>query len=633
MLVNRVSNNFIFQQYKNKQFELSGKRAIDINLAPFSRSKKTELSIAKPAKCEMPMSNVDIGSPIGRGIYGQDCYPVNSKTTPELEQWRSLISEKSKEMGLDPFEVSFWVMARDTLLQTTARSGFPVRYKHWSFGQAYQELLLPQKHGLSRLYELVINNDPCYAYLLEENPLYAQKVVMAHVMGHSDFFKNNIMFQGTYRKMLNRLGDHAAAIERILNKENVSFEEMEKFIDKVHSIQWLIDLSNTTPRELDFSDPRNKEVEKIPEDWGEVDTSGLPSHLEKRFNDHERLTKEREIEKKRREEQLFKIPPEPERDVLAFLIERSQTLKSWQRQVLAILRNESYYFAPQLQTKIMNEGWATYWHTKITHDTDLLDLEHATNIEKMKSNVVAIQKFRINPYALGFEIFKDIEDQYNKGHYGPKWDSIVDMEERENYDTKEMKGKEKIFEVRRYYSDIEFLRTFFTPEIAKKLQLYNWDPLSRDADDSKEENPIIISSRQFNEIKTRLLEMLENGGQPIIQVTNGNFANRGELHLEHIHSYDLKQDWAEMTLENIKGLWGRPVHLDTYKTFTDGSKKQMRVSVLDNESNKDSTGKLKTIIKRFILKPNGETDYACDVNGKSLEEKEKKYFWGMGYVG
>ena len=562
------------------------------------------------------------GHTIGRGIYGRDCYPVNQKTTPELEKCREIMWKVAHEEKLDPFETQFWVMKRDTLLQTASRTGFPIRYRHWSFGQAYQESLLPQKHGMANLYELVINNEPCYAYLLEENPFYAQKVVMAHVMGHSDFFKNNYLFSGTNRKMLNRMGDHAGSIQKILDTKKVSFEEMERFIDKVHSIQWLIDLNNLSPRKLNTSAISDLEIEKVPDDFGKIDVSGLPSHMEKRINDHTRILTEQEQEEKRRENGLRKLPPNPERDVLAFIIENSYTLKPWQRHVLSLLREESYYFAPQLQTKIMNEGWASYWHTRLMKHPGIMEPEHATDIGRMFGNVMALPKLGINPYALGLEIFLDIEEKWNKGQHGPNWDAITDMKERKKYDTGDMKGLEKIFEIRRTYKDVEFLRTFFTEDVARKLKMYTWDPESEDNPD------IIISSKYFDDIKNRLIEMLDNGGQPLIQAIDGNHDNRGELRLEHIFSYELKQDYAETTLENIKALWGRPVHLDTYKVFDNGAAKPMRISILNY---RESSGKTKNIVKRYILKENKEIDYECDVNGDSVSGNKSGVgpYWGL----
>ena len=551
------------------------------------------------------------GHVIGRGVIGRDHYPVDPKDTPELDNWQKIILKAAKENGLDPFETRFWVMKRDILLQTAARSGFPVRYRHWSFGQAYQEELLPQKHGLRNLYELVINNNPCYAYLLEENPLYAQKVVMAHVMGHSDFFKNNYLFSSTHRQMLNRMGDHAGSIQNILDTKKVNYEEMEQFIDKVHSIQWLIDMTSTSPRKLNLSSINDREAEKLPEDWGKVDIPGLPSHIEKRINDPERINAEREAEEKRRENILRKVPSQPESDVLAFLIENSQGLKPWQRQVLILLREESYYFAPQLQTKIMNEGWASFWHTRLMKHPDILDLENATNIGRMFGSVMALPKFGINPYALGYEIFKDIEERWNKGQHGSKWDFVTKMDERRNYDTGEMKGLEKVFEVRKNYNDVEFIRSFFTQDVANRLKMYTWTA----SDDGEPGDDIVISSKDFEAIKTMILEMLGNGGQPLIQVVDANYGNRGELYLEHKYSYELKQDYAEMTLENIKSLWGKPVHLDTGKIVGENTIKPMRISINDTWG---AMGQKKNLIKRYILKANKEIDYECNADGKPI---------------
>ena len=586
----------------------------------------TQLEVKEPEniQAETPLNSgvAGYGHSIGRGTLGRDCYPVNEKTTPELEKWREIIWDVAQKEKLDPFETQFWMMKRDTLLQTAARTGFPIRYRHWSFGQAYQESLLPQKHGLANLYELVINNDPCYAYLLEENPLYAQKVVIAHVMGHSDFFKNNYLFNGTNRQMLNRMADHAGSIQKILDTKKVSFEEMERFIDRVHSIQWLIDLDNNAPRKLNIDAIIDKEIDKVPDDWGKVDASGFPSHMQKRINDHERVTNEQEQEEKRREDALKKIPAQPDRDIIAFIIENSHNLKPWQRHVLSLLREESYYFAPQLQTKIMNEGWASYWHTRLMKQPEIMDQENTSNIGRMFGNVTALSPHSLNPYALGLEMFLDIEDKWNKGQHGQEWDDIAGMEEKKNYDNKSMKGLEKIFDVRRTYKDAEFIRTFFTEDVAQKLKMYTWDP------EYKNSPELVISSRVFNEIKSRLLEMLENGGQPLIRVVDGNFENKGELRLEHVYSYELKQDYAELTLSNIKALWGRPVHLDTCKAFSTGEVKPMRISALNQ---RDSSGYTRTIVKRYILNDKKEVDYECDANGKPLGGNKSggyPYIWG-----
>ena len=522
---------------------------------------------------------------IGRGIYGQNSYPVTETTDSELWEWRKKIEKIAKEEGLDPFDVIFWVFNPELLMQTAARGGFPVQIRHWKNGMEFYELSTQQRFNLMRIFELVINNDPCHAYLLEGNQLCDQKLVICHVMGHSDFFKNNIYFSKTNRNMLNRIAEHAASVKNILDSQTVTYEEVEQFLEKAYSIENLVDTTRIEPRELKFSVPHMKDVEKLPDNWGVVDVSKFPQHIQKRFNDPERIEEERKAEEKRREEELKQLPREPERDVIGFLIEHSQALKPWQRHILGMIREQSYYFVPQRLTKIMNEGWAKYWDQKLMIHHGIQDLGHTTEIALHNGRGLAMG-LQLNPYKIGFEIFKNIEERWNKGRHGPEWEALEEREERRKFDTKEMKGKEKIFEVRRDYKDTDFIRAFLTEEVAKELKLFVWGP--EEEETSEDGSALVIKSRDVNEIKRRLIELIENGGEPIIQIVDANFENRGELLLEHVHTYDLKPDYREETLKNLRALWGRPVHLKTMRTTEEGKKERIRISV-DDDGDVDET--------------------------------------------
>ncbi len=569
-------------------------------------------------------------------------YEVTDKTDPVLRHWQEEIEKVARREGLDPFPTRYYVMDRDTLISTTARTGFPVRYNHWSFGQAYQDMLLPQKHGHSNLYELVINTDPTYAYLLNENPLYAQKLVMAHVAGHSDFFRHNMTFRETNRGMLNRVGDNAMNIRHILDhNENVTFEEMEKFIDRVLSVQWLIDLSEPKPRPIKYEPHHLRKSVEVASDYGKIDDEGYPAHIRERLNSSERLTKERQEELERMETKANKIPHEPEPDVLAFLIENSPALKPWQRDVLAMLRDESYYFAPQIKTKIMNEGWATFWHHKLmTEMPELVDHEHATDVAAMHSRVIAGQKFNLNPYQLGFYMFKNLKEAWDKGRHGDEYEKITDYETRKNWDTKENKGLEKIFEVRTLENDYSFLNKYFTKDVAEEMAMYTWDPSVPDYWNKRQQ--VKLTSRDYKEIKQRMLNMLENGGQPLIRVVDGNFENRGELRLEHVHSYDLEWGEAEDTVTNLRDLWGRPVHLDTYQEIDFLKEVPPYFVQIMNDPNwqaslpPESIEKLEKILKqrlRIKIRLTGDKDggsgpskptyHALDENGKVIGDRAR----------
>jgi stage V sporulation protein R len=249
------------------------------------------------------------------------------------------------------------------------------------------------------------------------------------------------------------------------------------------------------------------------------------------------------------------FPERPERDVMLFLLEHAP-LDEWQRDVLSIVREEAYYFAPQRQTKILNEGWASYWHSTIMTEKALRPQELVDYAEH-HAGTMATSPGRLNPYKLGLELLRDIEDRWNKGRFGKEWEECDREEARCQWDRALGLGREKIFEVRRIYNDVGFIDAFLTPEFARqhKLFTYKYDPRTRQ---------YVIDSRQFEAIKRQLLFSLTNMGQPAIAVHDGNYRNRRELLLRHVHEgVDLKIDWALDTLENVQALWGRPVHLET----------------------------------------------------------------------
>lgn len=593
-------------------------RAIEIELANRCRVKSADSS--KEGNINLPrdtFTEEELGGvhKIGRGIYGQDCYPVSPERTPELwKEYEKIWRVATKEKGLDPFPTHFWMMKRDILLETGARSGFPVRVRHWSFGQEFEDLHLQMKHGYMKINEMVINNNPCRAYLLEENALHDQKYVICHVMGHSDFFKNNVMFQHTDRKMIHRMADHAGTIKEIIESEEgevVTSEDVERFIDKYKSIEWLIDIGTLKPKQLDPKKYQDKRPEKVAPDFGTINLPGFPEHIQRMYNQPEKVNQLRKEEQKHKEDEVYKIPSEPDADVLGFLIEHSTVLKSWQRNALALLRDESYYFAPQLQTKIMNEGWATYWHFELMNHKDIREQGHAFALGKHHGATTALPKFGFQPYTIGLEIFRDIKRRWDKGWYGPKWeDEIKDTVDRGNYDTKEMNGTKKIFDVRKRYRDVQFIREFLTDEVVRNLEMYTWSTKG----EPKEGADIYLKSRNVEAIKDMLIREIINGGQPLIRVVNGNFSNRGELLLDHVWTYDLREDWLDETLKNIKALWGRPVGLLTYTTdLENGEQKKMWVRVFDGEKG----GIVKNNhVERFIIDENGKILYECDPQGK-----------------
>jgi stage V sporulation protein R len=262
---------------------------------------------------------------------------------------------------------------------------------------------------------------------------------------------------------------------------------------------------------------------------------------------------QRQIEEEQERRKQF--PEEAQRDVLLFLLEYAP-LENWQRDVLDIVREEAYYFGPQRQTKIMNEGWASYVHSHIM-TRRVLEANEVIDYADHHSGTMAVHGGRLNPYKLGLELLRDIEDRWDRGAFGPEYEACENLEERQRWDTKAGLGREKLFEVRRIYHDIGFIDTFLTEDFARQHKMFTFDY-------NEELDTYDIASRKFQEIKRRLLFQLTNFGQPMIEVVDGNYDNRGELYLVHRHEdVDLDVPYATETLQNLFTVWGRPVHLET----------------------------------------------------------------------
>ena len=473
--------------------------------------------------------------------------------TPELVKIQEQMEGHARSYGLDFFPTIFEVVDADQLNAVAAYGGFPTRYPHWRFGMEYEQLSKGYSYGLQKIYELVINNDPCYAYLLGSNGITDHKLVMAHVYGHCDFFKNNYWFSKTNRRMIDEMANHGNRIRDYMDRFGV--EEVENFIDACLSIEDLIDIHLPFIKRRDdppkYAFPGATEEEAHP--LAATRFQSKP-YLDAFVNPKEAM--EEELEQKRKDMQRKEnFPPEPMRDVMLFILENAP-LKAWQLDVLSIIRDEAYYFAPQGQTKIMNEGWATYWHSTIMtrHGIEPNDLvcyaDHC-------AGTLAGSRTRLNPYKLGVELYRDIEERWNKGRFGEEYDNCDDFRAKRDWDKQPGLGRDKIFEVRRVHNDLTFIDEFLTLDFCRQYKLFSFGY-------NEDSGYYEIESRKFEQVKQRLLFNLTNMGRPIIYVRDGNYKNRGELFLEHRFSgVELQKNYAEDTLANLHRLWKRPVHIET----------------------------------------------------------------------
>jgi stage V sporulation protein R len=469
----------------------------------------------------------------------------------ELSALQKRVEEVASTYGLDFFDCIYEVLDYDEINMVAAYMGFPVRYPHWKWGMEYERLKKSYEYGFNRIYEMVINNNPCYAYLMESNSMVDQKIVMCHVTGHNDFFKNNFAFAHTNRRMINEMGNHASRIRRYM--DSIGVNEVESFIDKILSLENLIDIQSP------YIVRSNKNSEKEAAEYNiEKEITRIPAqheYMERYINPEGFIEKQRERLKREHELASQRFPKKPERDVLRFLAEHAP-LKKWQVDVLEMMREEAYYFAPQGMTKIMNEGWASYWHAKLMTEK-VMEQKELIDFADRHASVTAPSPQSINPYKLGLELYRDIEERWNKGQFGSEWHACDDMAEKKRWNKNLNVGREKIFQVRKIYNDLTFIDEFLTLDFCKRVGIfsYNFD---------KRKQEFVIESRDFNTVKKKLVASLTNAGNPEIYVTNANFENRSELLLEHkFDETELDLKYAKETLKNVALVWKRPTHLVT----------------------------------------------------------------------
>ncbi|HEY1697482.1 MAG TPA: SpoVR family protein [Polyangiaceae bacterium] len=491
-----------------------------------------------------------------------------SSLPPYLSDIQREIEGYGREFGLDFWDVEFEILDYKRMQEVAAFGGFPVRYPHWRFGMEFEHLTKSHIYGFSKIYEMVINNNPAYAYLLEGNSLVDQKLVMAHVYGHVDFFKNNYCFRSsdldtggrtvdpvrrpsTYdpnRRWIDKMANHGSRLRRVVARMGIN--KVEEFLDHCLSLENLVDLH------APFSGRRAKPVD---EDEGELRATEVPrlrakDYMESFINPEEYIEEQkRKIEAER--EKSKKFPEHSERDVLLFLLDHAP-LERWERDVLEVVREEAYYFAPQWQTKIMNEGWASYWHSKLM-TSRILDASEIVDYADHNAGVMATSGGRLNPYKLGVELYRHIEERWDRGQFGKEWEDCDDLEAKKNWNLRLGLGKKKIFEVRALYNDVTFIDEFLTPEFVREHKLFSFSWSNRN-------ERYEIESREFRGVKEKLLFQLTNGGNPFIYVEDANYDNRGEILLRHDHQgLDLRQDYAKEVMRSLLRAWKRPVNVTT----------------------------------------------------------------------
>ena len=442
------------------------------------------------------------------------------------------IEELAKNEGLDFFPVIFELVNRDIMLEACSY-GLPVRSRHWSYARSYMHQKIFGELGLSKVYEIVFNNDPAYAFMMDTNSDVINIMVAAHVLGHSHFFKNNVMFQGSDRNMIHRAAERASRVDQYI--EQYGLEKVEHLMDIGFSLDRHIDWRKGLFRKK--YPKKNIREHKI--EFGEFEDL-------LNIGDHSR----RSIKRVTIGDHL---PPHPERDLLWFLINYAP-LDEWEKDILGIIREESYYFYPIVATKVINEGLAVFVHSELMQKYDKISDDEFIEFAKCHSSVVNPgNQFNINPYYLGFKVFTDIQK---------RWDKLYQNGESP------INGTKKVIQVAAEEDDISFLRNYLTTELAMELGLFSYgykiqrDPDMKDKDLTYEHGLVEIKDRELDKIIEYITRSSINYGVPLISITETDGDTLIMHHEDSLGPLDKK--YTEKTMEYIYELWGAGVELKTY---------------------------------------------------------------------
>lgn len=509
------------------------------------------------------------------------------------------LEKLARAANLDPYDVLFLHVPTEIIYQV-ASYGLPTRFSHWSFGRVYKHQRTQGEMGYSKIYELILNNDPSYAFLDKNNTDTINLMIAAHCLAHSDFFKNNVMFkQCGETHMIQVAKRHAEIIDNY--RRDYGEDEVDEWIDIALSMERHIDVYKGLQRER-YPSRHVEYEERSATQWEDVVRENKKPLVNKVIKG-------------------IYLPPQSEKDLLWFLSEYAN-LEEWQSRIFEIVRRESYYFYPQYRTKIMNEGWASYWHAELMrqyafgNDNDLgvtgieypltseehldfaaahekvvqpgpkiqLKIEvvddrpgsstYGKKIKVWNPKIIANPRIfnvatRINPYYVGFRIFRDIKERwdnyYKEGYMIDEWDNKVAVT---------INGDQKIRQVMMEEDDISFLRNYLTEHLVDELHLFAYgntdkfnDEYDIQEDQSDEENQIvenktiIVQSKDLKKVIQSFAIDRNNYGAPAIVIRRVD--ESGLLRLEHItdDKTNIDLSYAEKVLGYIWKVWGRQVEL------------------------------------------------------------------------
>lgn len=473
-----------------------------------------------------------------------------------VQQYRDAIQATADSYGLDTYANQLEVITAEQMMDAYASVGMPVNYRHWSFGKEFISNEKNYRRGAMGLaYEIVINSNPCISYLMEENTMAMQALVIAHAAyGHNSFFKGNYLFR--MWTDASSIIDYLVYAKNYINgcEERHGLEAVEETLDSCHAL-------------MNHGVDRYRRPSKLSLVKEQARREDREAYLQQQVNDLWR-TLPRKADKADTTAETRRFPEEPQENLLYFIEKNAPLLEPWQREIVRIVRKVAQYFYPQRQTQVMNEGWATFWHHTLLntmYDDGLLS--DGLMIEWLKSHTNVVYQppvghpaySGINPYALGFAMYTDIkricenptaEDrQWFPDVAGSDWLATLDH-------------------AMRNFKDESFIGQYLSPKLMRDFRLF---AIVDDERESELEVSAIHDESGYRRVRESLSHQYDLGSrEPNIQVWSVNLRGDRSLTLRHTQHNDRPlNEGSQEVLKHVMRLWGFGVHLESVNSRGD----------------------------------------------------------------
>jgi stage V sporulation protein R len=469
-----------------------------------------------------------------------------------IETYHQEIERTARRFGLDTYPVQLEIITAGQMIDAYASVGMPVNYRHWSFGKEFINTEKNYRRGnMGLAYEIVINSDPCIAYLMEENTMPMQALVIAHACyGHNSFFKGNYLFRmwTDASSIIDYLVYSKAYIADC--EERHGLDAVETLLDSCHAL-------------MNYGVDRYRRSQKLSLAQEEAQRKEREAYLQQQVNDLWRTVPkgaEKEAAPTSR-----RFPSEPQENILYFIEKNAPLLEPWQREVVRIVRKIAQYFYPQRQTQVMNEGWATFWHYTLLntmYDDGLLTDGFMVEVLRSHTNVIHQLPVThpgysgINPYALGFAMFTDIK----RICQNPTDEDLHWFPDIANTD-----WQQTLDYAMRHYRDESFIGQYLSPRLMREMRLFS---LVDDAAQNELEVSNIHDEAGYRHVRDVLSRQHDlSYREPNIQVWNVAVRGDRALTLRHTqHSERPLNDAAQEVVKHVARLWGFQVQLESVDT-------------------------------------------------------------------